>query len=238
MTRKFLIHLWILLISLSSCDEGRIYEDAVTTFSEGRDITVVATLVNVNSWPETYTICIAAFEEDSDFAVLSKSIGIPDSDSGQYEISLSNIPASASVLELCVINRLRQRIATFCQIDITNEATIELRIPEPIDVNLFDVIQDKVFSSTCANCHGASNFAAANLFLTQGKSYEYLVGKTSEVMGDTEKRVVSGSRNNSLLYKILTGDISSSWQYDHSSEITDYNTLELIGAWIDNGACN
>ena len=38
----------------------------------------------------------------------------------------------------------------------------------------------KYLIRTCAHCHGGSSSAAANLYLTEGKSYEALVNRPSK----------------------------------------------------------
>lgn len=220
----------------AGCDEGRLYEDAVTTSGEGLNVSIIADIQNAGSWPATYTVSVAAFKNGSDYALISKSIGVKSAETGLYNITLSNLPEETNTIELCVVNRLGQRIATFYSLEPDGRENYDISLQEVLDVNMFDVIQNNIFTATCANCHGASTFAAANLYLTDGKSFENLVGIESEKVGDDTLRVSPGSRSGSLLYRILTEDLSQNWNYDHSTELTEYNLLELIGAWIDNGA--
>ena len=89
--------------------------------------------------------------------------------------------------------------------------------------------------TTCAACHGATGNAAASLFLTEGKSRESLVGIQSKKV-PTLNRVTPGDSPNSVLYQTISGDISSTWHYNHSAEITSADMKSLIADWIDNGA--
>ena len=100
---------------------------------------------------------------------------------------------------------------------------------------MFTAIQDNIFSTTCAACHGATGNAAASLFLTEGKSRESLVGVQSKKV-PTLNRVTPGDSPNSVLYQTISGDISSTWHYNHSAEITSADMKSLIADWIDNGA--
>ena len=93
----------------------------------------------------------------------------------------------------------------------------------------------KKYLTTCAHCHGGSSSAAANLYLTEGKSYEALVNRPSKKV-DGMLLVKPGSAQESVLHTLLNTTISSTWGYDHSKEIVSSPILTLIDDWINNGA--
>jgi hypothetical protein len=69
-------------------------------------------------------------------------------------------------------------------------------------------IQANVFTPGCAfaNCHGNSG-TQANLNLTNGQSFADLVGVESQLFAPS-KRVEAGDGGNSILIKILKGEVS------------------------------
>jgi len=97
-------------------------------------------------------------------------------------------------------------------------------------------IQNKVFTNSCAltGCHGTSN-NQANLLLTEGQSYSNLVNVQS-VLFPQYKRVVPGNSSESLIIKILKGEVSPRMPLNRdplSAEVID-----SIAVWIDHGALN
>ncbi len=216
-------------MALSSCDEGRLYEGETDSSRDGRIVKVTGTWRGATQWADGYSVAIAGFS-DSEYADISKNLQ-------DGSTVLSGIDDEVETVEVCVINRLRKRIATFATLSIADAKandTVRWELGE-LNTSMFEALQQKVFNTTCANCHGGSNFAAANLYLTQGKSYASLVDVDSELFPEM-KRVLPGSAEGSLMYQILSTDASSSWAYDHSVEVVDESTLQLIASWIDNGA--
>ena len=104
-----------------------------------------------------------------------------------------------------------------------------------VNVGMYHGIQEKVFNTTCAHCHGGGSSAAANLYLTEGKSYKALVNRPSKKV-DGMLLVKPGSAQESVLHTLLNTTISSTWGYDHSKEIVSSPILTLIDDWINNGA--
>lgn len=82
---------------------------------------------------------------------------------------------------------------------------------------------------------GASNHAAAGLYLTDGRSRESLVGVRSALV-DGAMRVSPGNARASVLWQAVATDVSAAWRYDHTVEIPSESTRRLIEAWIDGGA--
>lgn len=224
---------------LSSCDEGRIYPIDEADADYGAVVTLEGTVVGLDSWPEGYTVSLAGFAPAGEYASISKNIVIAnegnsnDGESNEIYTSLTNIPSGVATIEVCVLDRLRRRVATFKSIPFdASEAEIRLRV-ENLDIDMTTAVQNEIFSTTCANCHGGSGYAAANLNLTQGHSATSLIGVESMKRLGT-LRVEPGNAAGSLLYDILTGNSSSEWNYDHSKEIYDRVKLDLIKNWINN----
>lgn len=99
----------------------------------------------------------------------------------------------------------------------------------------FSDIQAKVFNScAAANCHSSSS-KQGNLVLASGLSYSNLVNVQSFLF-PSFKRVLPGNSANSLIIKILKGEVSPRMPLDLTPLTTD--VIDSIAAWIDRGALN
>jgi hypothetical protein len=97
-------------------------------------------------------------------------------------------------------------------------------------------IQEKVFNVSCAfsGCHGATG-TKANLLLTNGNSFSNLVNAQS-VLYPQFKRVEPNNSANSLLIKILRGQVSPQMPFNGTP--LSASVIDSIAKWIDNGALN
>ena len=97
-------------------------------------------------------------------------------------------------------------------------------------------IQANVLTPGCAfaNCHGNSG-TQANLNLTNGQSFANLVGVDSQIFPNS-KRVEAGDGGNSILIKILKGEVSP--QMPQGRSPLSNAVIDSIEKWIDNGALN
>ena len=97
-------------------------------------------------------------------------------------------------------------------------------------------IQAAVFSQNCTSsgCHGTAN-NQANLLLTDGNSFSNLVNVQS-VLFPQFKRVVPGNSSQSLIIKILKGEVSPRMPLNREPLPADL--IDSIAAWIDKGALN
>lgn len=236
MTKKFISHVLLLaaLAALAAgCDEGRIYDSYTAETRDGAAAHFNGTLEGHDLWPEGYTLAMAGFTDGNEYAIISKNARVASD--GSCDIVLAGIPAETNTVELCVIDRLRRKVASFAKVENSNSGDT-LRIDNiRIDVSPAAAIQNEIFNTTCINCHGGSNFEAAGLNLTAGKSFPQLVGVTS-VKEPDRCRVEAGNSSESVLWRILSSEESATWSYDHSVEIVDQSKLELIRDWIDAGA--
>lgn len=97
-------------------------------------------------------------------------------------------------------------------------------------------IQTKVFNQSCAlsGCHGATN-NQATLLLTDGNSFSNLVNVQS-LLFPQFKRVEPNNSANSLIIKILKGEVSPRMPLNRDP--LSATVIDSIAKWIDNGALN
>lgn len=222
-------------IALTACDDGRIYEKTIS-YKEGRIVKLTGTLTGLANWPDDYSIALAGFDGTDEYAVISKAIS--KNADGQVSIVLSGINDEVNTVRLCVLDRLRRQVMSFRDIELEQTRDTVYMDAGTIDVSMLNAIQQAYFNTTCANCHGASNRAAAGLYLTQGRSYGALVDQPSARVPDI-KMVEPGSAANSLLHIILHQEQVEGITMTHRdlvSEQNEQNILPLIDSWINNGA--
>lgn len=233
--KKILYLLFLALATLASCDDGPI-EETSKGYTDGTTAKVEGVLNGIDSWPSKYNIAIAGFESNDKYAVISKIITNSSIDErGHFSVSLSGIPENVETLELCVINRLRQRVITLYSENISQAAgSINIDAGE-FDAEMYNMIQTHLFDVSCTACHGGSTFSAAGLNLTTGKSYDGLVDKPSK-KAEGLYLVAPGDVTNSVLHLVLNTDISADWRQNHADMLNKERTAELltmIDDWID-----
>ncbi len=233
-TMRFFQIIWLLaiLICLPSCDEGRIYNDDTVQAEEGGTARFSGEVTGADTWSNGYTLALAGFEDGNDYALISKNIETSASE-GVYDVTLSGIPADVSTIELCALDRLRRRVATFlCAEYSAQDGTLQLHA-DGVDISMSAAIQNEIFNTTCIQCHGGTGHAAAGLDLLAGNSFRNLISVPSRKIPGIE-RVAPGQSSESELFLILDTDISADWNYDHSVEVVHQEKLDLIRNWIDN----
>lgn len=216
----------------SSCDEGRIFPDDIAQAEEGGSAHFSGTVTGADTWSSGYTLALAGFTDGNEYALISKNIDAGISN-GRCEVTLSGIPSEVNTIELCAIDRLRRRVATFLTANFDHQSGTLQIDTEAIDISMSAAIQTEIFNTTCAQCHGATGHAAAGLDLLAGKSMDNLISVPSRKMPGVD-RVSPGNSAESELFLILSSDISSDWNYDHSVEVVRQEKLDLIRNWIDN----
>ena len=119
---------------------------------------------------------VAAFDATSPYALITKNLTAE----GNTELTMNAIPQEATTVELCVIDRLRQRVVTIeaTEANATPGDTIKMDVGT-IDVGMLAQLQHNVFTPRCAGCHGLSSYAAAGVNLTERKTYGNIVGRSS-----------------------------------------------------------
>lgn len=227
------------LFGLCACDDGRIYPETNSS-AEGKTVIMEGVLEGFDSWSSNYRVSIAGFEQaDDEYASVSKVITASDiQEDGKALVELSGIKDNVTLVRLCILDRLRRHIVGFKEVDIS-DATEPVKMDVgTIDISMFNTIQQSFFNTTCANCHGASNRAAAGLFLTEGKSYQALVDVDSKKV-EGKKLVETNNAANSVLHMVLTQQSVEGISMAHRDLVSEKNEetlLPLIDSWINNGA--
>ncbi len=228
------LYILAILLAFTACDEGRLYED--NTYSgnvEGRVIVLQGSLTGADSWPSKYDLVIAGFNSTSDYYVVSKDVQL--SDNGTVNLTLRGIPDEVTRASLCIVNKISLLVASFVQEDFPIDLdTLHIDVTN-LDVSMFNAIQENVFTTTCVQCHGGSNFAGGGLYLTQGNAYDNLVDVPATTIEDT-LRVKSGDAEGSLLFNLVTlSSANNSFEETHFGMIyQDDPKITLIEDWINN----
>lgn len=219
-------------ITLSSCDDGKIYDDNHVVEREGSTVKLTAKVSGGDTWAAGYSLVLAGFEEGNEYAQLAKGISVDGN--GTATLVMSGVTSNIKELEVCVINKLRKRIVSFYTVDFTEQSDTVRLDAGTIDASMYAGIQQAVFNENCVNCHGASTGAAAGLYLTAGKSYAHLVNVKAVSSEGERIRVVPGSVEESFLMDVLEKGASPHHHTDILSAKTD--RLSLLEDWIEAGA--
>jgi len=225
-------------LTMASCDDGRIYPETATT-AEGKAVVMEGVINGLDSWTSNYRVSIAGFEDANDeYASVSKVITASDIKDGRAVVELSGLKSGITLVRLCILDRLRRHIVTFSEVDVSNATeTVKMDVGT-VNISMFNAIQQNYFNTTCANCHGASNRAAAGLYLTEGKSYDALVDADSKKV-EGKKLVEPNNASNSVLHMVLNQQSVEGISMDHRDLVSEKNELTilpLIDSWINNGA--
>lgn len=223
---------------LSACDEGNIYPETSGIDRGGATAKFVGYIANADSWPSQYTLSIAAFSDDSDYAKTAKNISVDDD--GYASVTLTGIDVSYATVEVCVISKLRARVYTFLSVELSEYQegdTICFEPSEAIETDMFDCVQSVVFENNCTRCHGGNGYYAGDLNLTEGNSYSALVNVASTRDADGALLVVPSYPDSSYLYRVICGEedeVLGMTHYDILSN--DYVATQLVKNWISAGA--
>lgn len=235
MRKEILSMVLLLALGVTACDDGKIYGENNYETTKGSTLKMSSHISGIDKWPEGYSVVVAGFGEN-DYAIISKVIPAPGADGEAVDVILSGITAEVTQVELCVINRLRKRVATFYKGEFNAQTDTVYMDAGTINANMFDCIQTNVLDAYCTACHGASNTAAAGLHLTSGSSYRALVGIPAKKSPDKTLLVSPGDPGDSFLHLVLNTDLSHDWRMDHIDMITSPDLLTLIDSWIEGGA--
>jgi len=220
-----------------SCDDGSVTEKTIDV-PDGRTARLTALVSGADTWPKGYDLAFAGFSSDDDYASVVRLLR-PAAD-GTVDVTLTNIPSEVTSLELCIVNTLHQRVSTYARLEGTALQTDDLILLRAgdVDVGMYATLQTDFFDRRCISCHGGSSFAARGLYLTSGKSYEALVGAPSKRV-EGQLLVEPGSPRSSILYQVVTTDLTADWGQSHADMLSpekDSHLLTLLADWIRNGA--
>ncbi len=126
----------VLLVGLHACDEGRIYENAVVATGEGRTVKMTGRISGVDKWSGDYSVVVAGFDDESDYAIVSKVVPASESDNDEIQLTMSGITDEVTTVELCVINKLRKRIVSLVAMECTEIADTILMDAGTVDASM------------------------------------------------------------------------------------------------------
>lgn len=220
---------------MTACDDGRIFNN-VDVDRGGRSVKLSGTITGLGHWAEEYTVALAGFADGDEYASIAKAVQADAN--GNVQVTMTNIPSNVTSVQLCVLDRLRRHVVTLSEADIEGiRDTIRMDVGT-LDASMFGVIQKNFLNTTCASCHGASNTAAASLYLTEGRAYAAMVGVDSRKVSG-HKLVAPGDAANSVLHMVLNQERVEGVSMDHFDLVSEQNAqtmLPLIDSWINNGA--
>ncbi|HBC28818.1 MAG TPA: hypothetical protein DC006_03965 [Prevotellaceae bacterium] len=225
---------------LAGCDSGDITETHYTVDSKGYNVKLTATLHGLSSLPAGYTLALAGFQEDDNFAVMQRAIPTGTGDS-PVTLTLSNISGNVSTVEVAVTNSLRERILSLATVRLADHEgqhdTIRLDMGT-LDASATGCLQRGMLDKACIQCHGANGHKAAGLDLTEGNARADLVNVPSTTRPG-ETLVAGGDPEGSLLWRILNDGGENLLHYNHTEIISSHfkdNLAEVrayLRKWIE-----
>lgn len=223
---------------LTACDDGLIYPET-TSSAEGKTVVMEGEFTGLNGWPGNYRVSIAGFENANDeYATVSKVITASDIKDGKLSVELSGLQDNITVVRLCILDRLRRHIVTINETDISKSPEVITIDLGKIDASMFNIIQQQFFDKRCTSCHGERARIAADLDLTEGKSYQDLVNVPSQCL-DGKLLVEPNKASESVLHTVINEEYVEGISMKHYDIIQKEDRqvmLPLIDAWINNGA--
>ena len=231
---KDLTRLLLFLVALhlfASCDEGKIYPSEDAGIGEGFTVVMSGDIEGLADYGGGYSLALAVFAAGNEFAEVSKRV-----EPGAKNVELRNVSVTDGSVELCILNSLRKRILTLASKEIAGTLSGEsIRFDiGSVDVSAFGAIADRIFATTCLQCHGGTTHAAAGLDLNREKGYAMLVNMPSSVM-EGRMRVMPGNHRESTLWEAVATDDSAGWSFNHSNLLSG-DQAGFIENWIDKGA--
>ncbi|MDE7442270.1 MAG: hypothetical protein K2M69_08915 [Muribaculaceae bacterium] len=216
---------------LGGCDEGKIYPSESDGTGAGYNVVMTGDLKGSAEYGSGYSLVLAVFEEGDDFAEISKGVEV-----GSGETELSNVTVTQGTVELCVVNTLRKRVLTLATMQVNDQAggeTLRFDVGD-VDVSAFGIIADRIFATTCLQCHGGTSHAAAGLDFNREKAWAMLVNVPSNVV-EGMMRVAPDEPRRSTLWEAVATDASAGWSFNHSNLLPSEQS-GFIEKWIEKGA--
>ena len=105
-----------------------------------------------------YSVVVAGFDDESDYAIVSKVVPASESDNDEIQLTMSGITDEVTTVELCVINKLRKRIVSLVAMECTDIADTILMDAGKVDASMYKASQQKIFNATFTACHGPVSY--------------------------------------------------------------------------------
>lgn len=235
-------HLFVLFLSalFCACDSGDIVESNYRVSASGKTLKMSARVSGMDEWGEGYSVALAGYSDESQYALMQRTLPSDLKDGSLVEMVLSNVSHDISSIELVITNKLRKRIVSLASVELEDYAddidTIYMDLGS-LDVSLLGSLQKGFFDKACVQCHGENGRKAAGLDLTAGNAYTNLVDVACR-QKEGENRVVSGDASGSLIYKILSVGGENYLHYNHTEVLNSLfkdsqdEVREIIYQWI------
>jgi hypothetical protein len=222
----------LILFCFYACDSGDIYPEE-PSIGEGRSVQATFTFTHVDSFPQGYKIALAAFQDEIEYPLVSKFISMPTVNT-TINLKLINIPNHATSVRLCLLQNDNRRLYSFYTINLPSNTTDIIITETNINLLQYNRIQEQVFRQ-CVACHGGSDHAGANLYLTPELSYSNLY--TAPSQNSPKKRVLPFNVQESFLIEVLT-EQGGLLHFNHNTGISSLKNddIVLLEEWIKNGA--
>lgn len=226
------------LTSLTACDEGDIRQRDVTYAQGGFTVKMTGRLTGISQWDDGLMVVLAAFDGQDRVYDMGEMRITSDCEGRDTTLVWSNLNRNARNVELCVVNKLRRRMATLKSIDLDADAdTVTMEVGD-MDAGLYAAVQG-LFDQRCAGCHGGGNYA--NLKLNRENAITQLVNvpaSREEFQG--AMRVKPSNPDASALYQMLDPADqrgSSVLMFQHKAAFTEDEmsqgyALDIIRRWI------
>ncbi len=225
---------------LAACDSGDIEEKIYTAEDTGQVVKVTATISGLGDWDDDYNVALAGFNDNSNFAVMQRTLPHSIEDGTPVELILNNVTENISTVEFAITDKLRGRVITLSSVAMADYSeskdTIRMNLGT-LDVSMFGVLQTGMFNVACIQCHGGNGRSAAGLNLTDGMSYDQLVDVPSSRI-EGSYRVVSGEPEQSVMRMILHEGGEDILHYNHTEVLSSQfktnldEVQNLIDEWI------
>lgn len=231
--RHTLLYIIGLALLLTACDSGDIVERTYNVTNATRTLYVTGQFLGLDEWPAGYSIVVSGFEDGQQYATVQRAL----TTDAEGHASLS-VPLSERItnVELCVANRLRERILTLQSLPLPAAGSTTVDVGT-IDVGLLGALQEGVFNQACIQCHGQNGRKAAGLDLTDGNAAVSLVGVASS-RKEGRVRVVPGDADASLLHDVLNEGGEHILSYNHVEVLSSHfkeqlaHVRSIIDLWI------
>ena len=169
------------LTSLTACDEGDIRQRDVTYAQGGFTVKMTGRLTGISQWDDGLMVVLAAFDGQDRVYDMGEMRITSDCEGRDTTLVWSNLNRNARSVELCVVNKLRRRMATLKAIDLDADAdTVTMEVGD-MDAGLYAAVQG-LFDQRCAGCHGGGNYA--NLKLNRENAITQLVNVPASLFYD------------------------------------------------------
>lgn len=235
MNRNLSLYLavFIFLLGLSSCDEGKIYpDDAIDT---GRTATITLHFTEMDAWPEKNYLVLMGLGEDETTPLLTKRILQPGSEEEAVTITLNNLSEDTRTIAIAVATTGMSLVYSYQTFSVDNAAEKTITLPETtVGLASYKRIQSQIFNQKCVACHGGSTSEAGQLNLMPEKSYAGMVNIKAPHSESGKNYVTPGDISNSHLLDALEQDNHS----DIFNGAERREVLALIRTWIKVGAEN